>query len=354
MDVDHYARLMRFYEKYNPEKLDSGAVEEALEKFKGQEDRLFQILTQKYGPEPDAYSAPASLPPAFHSAPPAPLPPVPAAAPAQERSAAVDQTHVAFHRVAANPSEPKEWVTVNAGGTLFTTTRATLCSHGGSLLHELFGSGLGSAAADLDPAGNVLLDCDPEHFNIALGYLRTGEVIFPRNVPRKGLAAAAAFFKLPALAQSTAGSGAWVVCLRYNPGHGLEDATRPFRVYPRSNDVDGLLTAVADRSYDKMISTHATVWGPGVDPSSPHRLALEAQLTDSTAERPYRCIDDHSQLMLNPAEFDRFRDRVQRFYEVYNPHNIQRVDHAMQLFAGREQQLIQHLVAKYGPEPSPA
>ncbi|RNF23990.1 hypothetical protein TcG_01087 [Trypanosoma cruzi] len=45
-----YQRLYRFYEKYNPKKLDR--IEEYLTAYKGEEEQLFAILKGKYGPEP--------------------------------------------------------------------------------------------------------------------------------------------------------------------------------------------------------------------------------------------------------------------------------------------------------------
>lgn len=44
-------RLTKFYEKYQPDKIDS--VPGLLEKYAGKEDKLFAALTQKYGPEPE-------------------------------------------------------------------------------------------------------------------------------------------------------------------------------------------------------------------------------------------------------------------------------------------------------------
>ena len=43
-------RLIRFYERYSPDKLDN--VDRALEKYKGREEEMFQTLVEKYGPEP--------------------------------------------------------------------------------------------------------------------------------------------------------------------------------------------------------------------------------------------------------------------------------------------------------------
>lgn len=43
----HYRdRLVKFYEKYNPEKV--GTVDKTLEKFRGREEDLFQALRKKY------------------------------------------------------------------------------------------------------------------------------------------------------------------------------------------------------------------------------------------------------------------------------------------------------------------
>jgi hypothetical protein len=43
-------RLIRFYTKYQPDKLNN--VQKALETFKGREEAMFETLVQKYGPEP--------------------------------------------------------------------------------------------------------------------------------------------------------------------------------------------------------------------------------------------------------------------------------------------------------------
>ncbi|KAL3663184.1 hypothetical protein V7S43_011594 [Phytophthora oleae] len=45
-----YQRLLAFYQKYNPEKVDD--VPQVLAKYKGKESKLFDALVKKYGPEP--------------------------------------------------------------------------------------------------------------------------------------------------------------------------------------------------------------------------------------------------------------------------------------------------------------
>ncbi|EJK73859.1 hypothetical protein THAOC_04496 [Thalassiosira oceanica] len=44
-------RLVAFYTKYQPDKLDG--IDGILEKYAGKEDKLFNALVKKYGPEPD-------------------------------------------------------------------------------------------------------------------------------------------------------------------------------------------------------------------------------------------------------------------------------------------------------------
>jgi cytoskeletal protein RodZ len=51
-EVDHDARLTRFYEKYNPEKLPT--IGDTLKKYEGKEEKLFAALVGKYGAEPEA------------------------------------------------------------------------------------------------------------------------------------------------------------------------------------------------------------------------------------------------------------------------------------------------------------
>lgn len=46
----NYQRLLAFYQKYNPDKVDD--VASTLVKYKGKEHKLFEALVRKYGPEP--------------------------------------------------------------------------------------------------------------------------------------------------------------------------------------------------------------------------------------------------------------------------------------------------------------
>ena len=43
---------MKFYQKYEPAKANEEQISKVLTKYEGQEDVLFEMLTEKYGPEP--------------------------------------------------------------------------------------------------------------------------------------------------------------------------------------------------------------------------------------------------------------------------------------------------------------
>jgi hypothetical protein len=45
----HRARLERFFQQNAPEKIST--IDRALELYKGREERMFEILVMKYGPE---------------------------------------------------------------------------------------------------------------------------------------------------------------------------------------------------------------------------------------------------------------------------------------------------------------
>ncbi|DBB03558.1 hypothetical protein WJX82_011164 [Trebouxia sp. C0006] len=67
-------------------------------------------------------------------------------------------------------------VSLNVGGTSFTTSRDTLCKDSHSMLARMFS---GSLLSRRDEKGRVFLDRDPKHFRLILNYLRDGEVCLP-------------------------------------------------------------------------------------------------------------------------------------------------------------------------------
>ena len=61
---------------------------------------------------------------------------------------------------------------LSVGGTLFTTTRATLCAEKGSMLATKFEGGSPFGELVADETGAIFLDTDPATFTWILGYLR--------------------------------------------------------------------------------------------------------------------------------------------------------------------------------------
>eukprot|EP01060_Flectonema_neradi_P025661 TRINITY_DN3446_c0_g1_i1.p1 TRINITY_DN3446_c0_g1~~TRINITY_DN3446_c0_g1_i1.p1 ORF type:complete len:497 (+),score=94.96 TRINITY_DN3446_c0_g1_i1:37-1527(+) len=56
----------------------------------------------------------------------------------------------------------------------------------------------------------------------------------------------------------------------------------------------------------------------------------------------------------NDAERDRVGERLRRFYNAYNPSKIADIPEVIKTFAGREAELFDALIKKYGPEPASA
>ncbi|PRW39265.1 acetolactate synthase [Chlorella sorokiniana] len=72
----------------------------------------------------------------------------------------------------------RELVVLNVGGTLFTTTRTTLTTHGESMLAAMFRGDMADSKLT-DAAGNPFIDRSPKHFPSILAYLRDGYVPLP-------------------------------------------------------------------------------------------------------------------------------------------------------------------------------
>jgi cytochrome c551/c552 len=54
--TNYYDRLRRFYQQYDPSKATEGQMSKILAKYEGKEGQLFEMLVEKYGPEPSASS----------------------------------------------------------------------------------------------------------------------------------------------------------------------------------------------------------------------------------------------------------------------------------------------------------
>lgn len=94
-----------------------------------------------------------------------------------------------------------EWVTLNVGGKLFTTTRSTLTQqYPGSMLAAMFSHNPDEAwSSSVDESGAYLIDRSPRYFEPILNYLRHGQLILDKNVNPEGVLEEAKFFGLTSL-----------------------------------------------------------------------------------------------------------------------------------------------------------
>lgn len=88
-----------------------------------------------------------------------------------------------------------DWINLNVGGKLFTTTRNTLVKHPDSMLARMFNNSEGWNSA-VDKNGSYLIDRSPEYFEPLLNYLRHGSLILNESVSPKGVLEEAKFFGL--------------------------------------------------------------------------------------------------------------------------------------------------------------
>jgi len=98
-----------------------------------------------------------------------------------------------------------EVVTLNVGGTLFTTSLTTLRQDPDSMLARMF-SGLIDTRKD--PAGNYFIDRDGSHFGTILNYLRDGDVDLPTlAINRRQLLRECLFYQIKGLLVLLGGPG---------------------------------------------------------------------------------------------------------------------------------------------------
>ncbi|KAK3095635.1 hypothetical protein FSP39_016987, partial [Pinctada imbricata] len=97
-----------------------------------------------------------------------------------------------------------EWVTLNVGGKIFTTTRSTLTQQEpNSMLARMFGEeATVSWQSSVDSTGAYLIDRSPRYFEPILNYLRHGQLVLDRNTSPEGVLEEAKFFGLSSLVES--------------------------------------------------------------------------------------------------------------------------------------------------------
>ncbi|NWX91760.1 KCD17 protein, partial [Nothoprocta ornata] len=89
---------------------------------------------------------------------------------------------------------PAKWVKLNVGGTIFLTTRQTLCREQKSFLCRLCqGEELQS---DRDENGAYLIDRDPTYFGPILNFLRHGKLVLDKDMAEEGVLEEAEFYNI--------------------------------------------------------------------------------------------------------------------------------------------------------------
>lgn len=96
-----------------------------------------------------------------------------------------------------------EWVTLNVGGRLFTTSKRTLTSsEPSSMLARMFSednNGYMFTPSSIDKNGAYLIDRSPTYFEPILNYLRCGQLVYDKNVNPEGILEEAKFFGIESI-----------------------------------------------------------------------------------------------------------------------------------------------------------
>lgn len=96
-----------------------------------------------------------------------------------------------------------EWVTLNVGGRIFTTSKRTLTSsEPSSMLARMFSedsNGYLFTPSSIDKNGAYLIDRSPTYFEPILNYLRCGQLVYDKNVNPEGILEEAKFFGIESI-----------------------------------------------------------------------------------------------------------------------------------------------------------
>ncbi|XP_040263473.1 BTB/POZ domain-containing protein KCTD17 isoform X2 [Bufo bufo] len=96
-----------------------------------------------------------------------------------------------------NASDGGKWVRLNVGGTVFLTTKQTLCQEPNSFLCRLCQES--QLLSETDETGAFLIDRDPSYFGAILRYLRYGKLVIDKNVSIEGVLEEAEFYNIASL-----------------------------------------------------------------------------------------------------------------------------------------------------------
>jgi len=111
--------------------------------------------------------------------------------------------HITGKRLLSQNSRgERDWIKLNVGGKIFTTTRCTLTKDPESFLFRLC-QDTSDLDSQKDDIGAYLIDRDPNYFTPILNYLRHGKLVIDKNVSEEGVLEEAEFFNIKNLIDLT-------------------------------------------------------------------------------------------------------------------------------------------------------
>jgi hypothetical protein len=363
-------RLVRFYTKYAPDKLPE--VDVLLAKYAGKEVKMFEVLAQRYGPEPTAADVPVRNNNATTTQP-QPTPPSPTPAP-PSHSGATNDYRGRLTRYLQKYAPDK----VSGVDSMLDKYRgreeelfATLVSKLGP---EPSSSGTSTqpAAAPLatapvaspavPPAHRDRLvrfyakyspDKLPEVDSILVKYAgkeaKMFQVLVDRYGPEPDAAATRVATPPPVSTSVPAPTAA-------SSGDYRARVVRMLEAYApdKAGNADAMLAKYRGEE-DKLLATLVSKLGPEppatgsaaqIPPPAP-APAPTAPLPSAQPATVVASVAPPSSAPPNPH-----RERLVRFYAKYAPDKLVDVDKILTSYAGKEAQMFETLVKRYGPEPA--
>ena len=93
-----------------------------------------------------------------------------------------------------------DWIQLNVGGTIFSTTRTTLAKDEKSFLFRLCQED-SNLSSHKDERGAYMIDRDPSYFGPVLNYLRHGRLVIDENLSEEGVLEEAEFYNVQNMIQ---------------------------------------------------------------------------------------------------------------------------------------------------------